>query len=219
MNTRSLDAGGPAANAPRPEQARRNRLTLLLLALSFVLPFVVGHLAYTQGWYAGGATNKGDLLTPPAALADLQLQANGRAVDRAFLNHRWQLVYALPAQCQQACRNSLFQMRQARRAMGAEADRIGLLLVQTQAPDAATASLLGQQFSDMVVVQGGAPALDRALAAAAPQASQAGRVYIMDPLGYIMLSYAPVADEKQSVVKTQDLLDDLKKLLKASQIG
>jgi hypothetical protein len=40
----------------------------------------------------------------------------------------------------------------------------------------------------------------------------AGRIYIVDPLGNLMMSYAPDAPQKA-------LLEDLKKLLKLSHIG
>lgn len=43
-------------------------------------------------------------------------------------------------------------------------------------------------------------------------ASEAGRIYIIDPLGNLMMSYAPGAPPK-------GLLEDLKKLLKLSRIG
>jgi len=225
MNTRSLGPTGRPAGGPvktiDPAQVRRNRIVLCLLLLSFVLPFVVGHLAYFDGWFKGTpTTNKGELLSPPAAFADLHLQGlDGKPLSAAFLDHHWWLLYVLPAQCDTACHNRLYQMRQVRRANGQEADRVKLVLVQPQQPDIATVGLLSQQFPDIVRVNGSAPAINQALAAATASAAGAGRLYIMDPMGYIMLSYAPEADEKTSIVKAQDVLDDLKNLLKASQIG
>lgn len=41
---------------------------------------------------------------------------------------------------------------------------------------------------------------------------QAGRIYVVDPLGNLMMSYARTAEPK-------GLLEDLKKLLKYSRIG
>jgi cytochrome oxidase Cu insertion factor (SCO1/SenC/PrrC family) len=204
-----------------PAQLRKNRIVLILLLLSFVLPFVLGHLAYFQGWYQGGkTTNKGLLLSPPALLGALQLHdSSGRTLDKVWLDRHWWLVYVLPPRCEAACRNSLFQMRQVRKATGQDSERVRLLLVQLQAPDAATDALLKTEFADMVRVSGQAAMTDQGLAAAGPQSAAAGRVYIMDPLGAIMLAYAPEADEKASILKSQDILDDLKKLLKVSQIG
>lgn len=219
MNTRSL--GTSPANTLNPAQVRRNRWVLILLLLSFVLPFVVGHLAYFQGWFRGlPTTNKGQLLSPPAAFADLHLRGlDGRPLAQGFLDHHWWLVYVLPAECDAACHNRLYQMRQVRRAVGADADRLNLVVVQTQVPAAATATLLQSQFPDLLRAAGQAADINTALAASGAGAAGAGRLYVMDPLGYIMLSYAPQADEKASIVKAQDVLDDLMNLLKASQIG
>jgi len=219
MNTRSL--GASPANTLNPAQVRRNRRVLLFLLLSFVLPFVAGHLAYFQGWFRGmPTTNKGQLLSPPAAFADLHLQGlDGRPLAQSFLDHHWWLVYVLPARCDAACHNRFYQMRQVRRAAGADSDRVNLLVVQTQPPEAATVSLLQGQFPDLRRAAAQAADINTALAASGAGAAGAGRLYVMDPLGYIMLSYAPEADEKASIVKAQDVLDDLKNLLKASQIG
>jgi hypothetical protein len=60
-------------------------------------------------------------------------------------------------------------------------------------------------------------ASDRELLAVFPQygsipVEEAGRIYIVDPLGNLMMSYAPDAPPKA-------LLQDLRKLLKLSHIG
>ena len=49
--------------------------------------------------------------------------------------------------------------------------------------------------------------LDRLLTVA-----DAGRIYLIDPLGNLLMSYAPTAPDKA-------LLSDLKKLLRLSHIG
>ncbi len=46
-----------------------------------------------------------------------------------------------------------------------------------------------------------------------------GQLYIMDPLGQIMLRYPTYADPKESVLKGRGILKDLQKLFKVSHIG
>lgn len=203
-----------------PVQARKNRLLLVLLLASFVLPFVVGDLAYKLGWYQGGQTNKGQLLTPPVALSALQaMDAGQQPLPAGFASEHWWMVYVVPANCEAACRNRLFQMRQSPLALGRDADRVRSLLVLTATPSAETEALLQKEFAGLIRVQAPAAAVDAALAAAAPQASQAGLLYLMDPMGWIMLAYPPQADEKTSIIKAEDTLDDLRKLMKNSRIG
>jgi hypothetical protein len=49
-------------------------------------------------------------------------------------------------------------------------------------------------------------------AASSDAARPQGRIYIVDPLGNLMMSYAPGADAK-------GMLEDLKRLLKLSHVG
>lgn len=212
-------------SAPMPAPAnstvvRRNRILLLVLAASFIVPFLVGDLAYRMGWYEGGRTNKGRLIDPPVAFASLATRdAGGRALDAAFLDKHWWLLYVLPAECEAACRNRLFQMRQVRKALGKEAERLRQVVVVTHALAPATEALLQQEFPGFLRVRGDAARVDAAFAAVLPAASRAGELYIMDPMGWLMLAYPPEADEKRSVEKAEDVLMDLRKLLKASRIG
>lgn len=57
------------------------------------------------------------------------------------------------------------------------------------------------------------------LTLAADATLAAGHWYIADPQGWIMLRYAIPADASQVLPRVQDVLDDLKKLLKVSRIG
>jgi cytochrome oxidase Cu insertion factor (SCO1/SenC/PrrC family) len=200
--------------------ARKNRIVLLILLASFVIPFVVGDLAYRLGWYQGGQTNKGQLIDPPVSFAELHAaDAVGKPAAADFAAKHWWLLYVVPSDCDVACRNRLFQMRQVRKALGREEDRVRQVLVFTSAPSSELEALLEAEFKDFVRITARAPAVDSALQRLLPDASGAGQLYIMDPLGWIMLAYPPEADEKASVVKAEDVLQDLKKLLKASRIG
>lgn len=205
---------------PSPGLARRNRLILLILAASFIVPFLVGDLAYRFGWYKGGQVNKGLLIDPPASLDALQARdAAGNPVTAAFASKSWWLVYVVPAECELACRNRLFQMRQVRKALGKEAERLRQVLVFTAPPDAALQELLAAEFSGFERLTAEPAVVDTALARATSAASRDGRLYVMDPMGWLMLAYLPEADEKASVVQAEDVLHDLRKLLKASRIG
>lgn len=208
------------ASPANPAQARKNKILLLLLLASFVVPFVVGEFAYKKHWYKGGETNKGQLLQPPLAFAGLQARAaDGKVLDAGFAKDSWWMLYVLPADCAAACRNRLFQMRQSPLALGKEGDRLRAVLVLTAPIAAETEALLQKEFSGFLRVETSVAQVDKLMAPAAANASQAGLLYLMDPMGWIMLTYPPEADEKTSIIKAEDALDDLRKMLKNSRIG
>jgi cytochrome oxidase Cu insertion factor (SCO1/SenC/PrrC family) len=203
-----------------PSQQKKNRLLLLLILASFVLPFVAGDLAYKFGWYQGGKTNHGQLIDPPVAFSGFAARhLTGEMVTPAFVRPHWWLLYVVPADCEQSCRNRLFQMRQVRKALGRESDRVRPLLVTTTELSVEVRQLLNQEFADFDRLQADAGRINAAMAAVMPEAASNGNLFIMDPMGWIMLTYAPEPDEKSSVIKAEDILNDMKKLLKASRIG
>lgn len=203
-----------------PSQLKKNRLLLLLIMASFVLPFVVGDMAYKLGWYKGGQTNNGQLIDPPAAFAGLQARLpDGSVADSGFVRTNWWLLYVVPDNCDVACRNRLFQMRQVRKALGRESERVQPLLVVTSSLSVETEDLLAKEFPGLARVTADRLKVNSTLAKVVPEAASAGNLFIMDPMGWLMLTYGPEPDEKASVIKAEDILNDLKKLLKASRIG
>jgi cytochrome oxidase Cu insertion factor (SCO1/SenC/PrrC family) len=198
----------------------KGRIVLILLLASFVLPFFIGSLAYKHGWYQGGKTNRGELINPPIAFSTLAVKnAEGGLLPVAATKDKWWLVYIMPAQCDSACHNRLFEMRQVVIAMGKNAERVRQVVIHTTTASAETDALMKAQFPDFLNVHADTPVLDTILAGVDKKATEAGKLYIMDPQGWIMLSFPPEANEKESVLKAENVLQDLKKLLGASRIG
>ena len=203
-----------------PEVVRKNRHMLLLVLASFIIPFLIGDLAYRLGWYKGGQVNKGQLIDPPVGFVEFQARDGaGKRLDSSFAGKNWWLLYVIPADCDAACRNRLFQMRQVDKALGKETERLSQVLVVTAPLSASTEELLMKEFAGFIRIGADEASVDAALQRATPHASQDGQLYIMDPMGWIMLAYAPQKDEKASVLKAEEILKDLRKLLKASRIG
>jgi len=169
-----------------------------------------------------GTSNNGTLVQPPRQLDDHALtDADGLAITFAELEPRWALVIpAQGAQCDAACENTLYTTRQIHTAMGKEFNRIRRLFISDTA--AADVSLSVTALSD------GRPAPARleqylesehrgmkALAVAATDhgvlfpefADNPGTWYLVDPKGWIMMSYT-------AEISYKDVISDLKFLLK-----
>lgn len=196
-----------------------SRQAIVLLALIFLAPTFVAlvmHNVSDGGWKPDVTTNSGALVHPARPLelpADI---VHGDKPLADYLQGKWTLVYLGGADCDDACKSSLYKMRQARTAQNEHMKRVQRLYVYEGGPlpEAVTAYLASEQ-----------PQLDRVQLAPAQFAKlaeffviddtkvrDAGRVYIVDPFGNLMMYYPPDADPR-------GLLKDLKKLLKYSRIG
>lgn len=96
---------------------RSSRWVPLALAASFLLPFLLGSLAYQQGWFAGGRTNKGELLTPPVAL-------DKAAVGEA---RQWRLIQVEGPECAESCLIARDTLRRLQETLGRDRDRVSFL--------------------------------------------------------------------------------------------
>lgn len=110
-------------------------------------------------------------------------------------------------------------MRQVDAALGKEAGRVQQLLVQTAPLSAETEQLIAREFAQFARVHGQIDRIDQALKRVGITAVSSGYLYIMDPMGWIMMRYQAESDEAKSVVEAEDILNDMKKLLKSSRIG
>ena len=181
---------------------RRGRRTLLLIGLVAIAPVIVSYAIYY--WFPRDKqANYGELLpTRPAPEIDAVAQG-GRPFRIAELRGKWVLATAATAACDTACEKALYAMRQARTIQGREMDRIVRVWFVTDGaqPD----SMRLAQHPDLEVVRSSAGAL--AAWGAGPD-----RIYLLDPLGNLVLAYPRDPDIK-------GIAKDLTRLLKASRIG
>jgi cytochrome oxidase Cu insertion factor (SCO1/SenC/PrrC family) len=204
-------------NPSSPDAVRRGRRQLLALAALFFVPLAVAFWMYygPTGWRPAGDASKGDLIDPARPLPEIALPTmDGGTTAPAFLRGKWTMLYVGDGLCDERCRKALYLTRQSRIALNKDMDRVQRVflvtdrccdraflaaehpdLVVARVEDAASAALLGP-----FPVYGGVP-----LAAA-------GRIYLVDPLGNLLMSYSATAPDKA-------LLTDLKKLLRLSHIG
>jgi len=204
-------------NAPDPNAVRRGRRQLLLLAAIFFVPLAIAFWMYygPTGWRPSGDASKGDLIDPARPLAALALTtADGGQTPPDFLRGKWSLVYVGDGLCDDRCRKALYLTRQSRLALNKDMDRVQrVFLVTGRCCDR---GFLAQEHPDLVVAR-----VDNDAAAALLEPfptyggvplADAGRIFIVDPLGNLLMSYAPTAPDKA-------LLTDMKKLLRLSHIG
>lgn len=191
-------------------KARRN---FILLALLFFVPLAVSFLLYYGDvWRPQGNTNKGDLVHPARPLPAVALTlADGAQSAPDVLQGKWTWVYIGDGRCDERCRTALVDTRQARLLLNEKMTRVQRVFFATG--EHFDLEYLNREHPGLIVAKFGPRELaDQFVLDAANPPEQAGRIYLIDPLGNLMMSYAPDAP-------SMGLLQDIKKLLKLSHIG
>jgi len=208
-----------------------NRMVLLLIG---GIPVTV-ILASTWLWYfvahgnldlvgALGTANQGTLLQPPRQIDEYELRDDaGRVVRYADLPPRWTMIIpGRGARCGADCERNLYETRQIRIAMGRDFNRLRRFYVSRNTPG--KTRLAVQALSDghpapgdftafLEREHGGLQALTLSPVAYDALFPEHGvdesAWYLVDPAGWVMMSY-----NKDDSYK--DVISDLKFLLKNS---
>jgi hypothetical protein len=181
---------------------RRGRRTFYLLVLIFFGPLLLSFvLYYFSEWRPAGQNAHGELISPARPLAGAPPELKG---------DEWALVTIADAACEsQACRDTLVFGRQTRLSLNQDMQRVRRVLLATD--HCCTNDYLAREQEGLLVVDASTPA-GRALVAQVPPADREHSVYVVDPLGNLVMRY----DSRE---EPKGLLTDLKKLLKLSHIG
>lgn len=208
------------------------KLGVILVTIPFVI--TLSYFAFMFFSDAGGlgTTSKGQLILPVLDVSQLQLKDdNGQPAYKTFEEltanvspeeyepRPWQLLYIGGASCDMTCQERLYFLRQLHIRLGSESGRVQRAYVlagpQTASIDAATQDYLAKEQQDMAVIHGDPAVLQQVLGERAQPGQQPlteHYIYVMDPVGNIMLYFTPENDAEQ-------ILDDLDHLLDHSPLG
>jgi len=191
------------------------RVALVVIASIFILPLVLAWLMFSGVIdYAPLSTrNRGVLVQPSVPVSWEGVHESEAFTDPAavFAEH-WLVLHAVPTPCDSACIEAISGLRQVHRAAGRERHRLRLALLHR----GADTSRLRQVYEEFHLLEDPGGQLWRTVesvtGAMQPTADAAGATYLIDPLGNIMMFYAPGSDPN-------DLRADLKRLLTWSKQG
>ncbi|MGM0768259.1 MAG: hypothetical protein ACQEV6_09545 [Pseudomonadota bacterium] len=212
--TMAKGTSGHDSEGPTPEQIRRGRRTALLLFLIGFGPMVFATIMYYTGWLnPAGHTNNGELVQPPVPVTEFHLQTSGGEplADRfgpERADAEWMML-VVAGDCTEPCENLLYLARQVNIALGKNADRMTRAAWLGSVPSSLE-TRWDDEYSAMERLQlrgGEAPAWP-----AGVQPQQEPRILLIDPFGNVMMHYGNEHSGKA-------LLEDLKHLMKLSQIG
>jgi hypothetical protein len=193
-----------------------NRMTIILVVVMFVSPLILSWYVFNYSDFIEmrGMSNKGDLIVPTKSIPDLALIDPFNAKRKDSLYGEWNLIY-VDDFCEKICMDNIYLMRQVHASMNKHSLRVQkVLLLTDQLVGELKDNLVefkGQQFIDVDLINIDV-LLNKFRLNNADDPKNAGRIYIIDPRGNLMMSYAPNVNPK-------DVYKDLKKLLRGSRIG
>jgi len=194
---------------------KRSLMPLIILVLVFALPPLASWVLYLNPqWLPAGRSNQGMLLQPPRSVDGIRLfSPQGEQLIWTDLNDKWTLVVIGRGECTGDCMERLFQVRQIRRALGAQRQRVERLLIllpQTGRPEAVLPPLEGHEGMRVGVVRAEDAAGVEALFDVRDLSTD-GRIFLIDPRRMLMMEH------DTDVTTSKEILKDLERLLKASE--
>ena len=194
---------------------RRSRAQVWILLAVFFVPLALAFLLYygTGGWRPPGSTNHGELISPPRPLPSVALLTpGGTPLAPQTWHGKWTLLYVGDGRCDGRCRAALTLMRQTRLALNTDMPRVQRIFLATG--NCCDVAYLNDQHPGLLIARADNDA-GATLLAAFPDAQPAtdGVIYLIDPLGNLMMRHLPEPPPAKG------LLEDLRKLLKLSHIG
>lgn len=190
----------PSLAGDEPKR-RRGRLQLLLILAVVIGPMLLAAAMYRFGFWVPETRSYHGVL-----VADGQGREALGVTGGAGETH-WQLLVTAPQGCAEDCQRLVYLARQINIGLAREAARAGHALASAEPLDTAYEQRLRREYPQLQRA-----ALDTGIYARNPAAPAAPQLWIVDPLGNLVLRYGSEADGKA-------ILDDLKYLLKVSQIG
>ena len=182
---------------------------LLAILIVCVAPVVASYLTYYVV-KPQGRTNYGELLDPQRPTDGFALRAaDGTSATLAEFRGKWVMLTFDPQGCAEACASRLYVMRQVRLTTGKERDRIERVLLV--AGDTAPAPALLAEHEGLHTFRVQPDEIARWLPPA-EGAAPGDHIYVVDPLGNVMMRFPKSADPNR-------MKKDISKLLRASRVG
>ncbi|MBM2829989.1 MAG: uncharacterized protein HW411_779 [Gammaproteobacteria bacterium] len=198
----------------QPRGQWKNKAIPIVLFLIFLSP-VLGSwfLAFYTDFMrdSSGTLQHGMLIDPPQLLEDISLTDPVQAREIP-LHGKWTMFTVVKAECGNECKENLYRMRQISLAMGKEMHRVQrVVLLDDVMPQNSVAETL-KDYPGQLVLSAGKMNAGFMSHFAAENKKYDHAIFLIDPLGYLMMCYPPDTDPV-------GIIKDMKRLLRNSSIG
>ncbi len=185
------------------EMQSKGRKVFMLMVVFFVVPVIVVILMYQFNWKPNGKSlgelvNPPRLITSPKELSDDQ----GLVLSDHFWKAKWSIVYVAD-HCEQTCLDKLHDLRQLHVSLYKDIDRAQRVLI-TNTQDV---TKIKHDYPDLIVInkpEANVSNLAQEFQIEAENPMASNRIYLVDSLGYFMMSYPasfPLADMRKDITR------------------
>lgn len=188
------------------EKVLRSRLKLILMMLVILSPIVISSFLHRSNFRPDHTVNYGELLE----VKPLQGEATNLMDNTIFrirqLRDTWNLLIIDSGKCEEYCQEKLYTIRQVRLAQHVDKDKVQRvwLINDDIKPDQET---IDKYEGTRLVLANGKDLLKEF----PTENKQEDHIYVVDPMGNLMMRYPRNADPKK-------IVGDLKRLLKLSHL-
>ena len=197
---------------------KRNPYTVWFVVIAFIVPVALAYILF-YFYEVKTFVNHGEILNPIVHISSFDLKdEQNKIIPQDQLTYKWRLISFVGKDCDQQCEKRLYDTRQIHTSLGKNQHRILRMFVHLEAASDTFSQLITKEHPDVIHVNGNAKIIIDALDANINEdvsdniSIRNNETYIMDPMGNVMMRFTQDQPNKE-------FLFDLKKLLKASQIG
>lgn len=204
-------------------QKNRARFAIIGIALLFIGPMLAAWWFY-NGPGAGrphasstyGSSAYGSLIDPVRALPMASfLDVYGEETTNDILLGKWSLVFVSGSTCDEICRSTLDAVKDLHAVLGHDASRVQRVYF-FQGDGSTSARTVTRADTQLIAlradIESGGEVLDVFPIINGTPVTRSNRIYLVDPVGNLMMSFPENADISR-------VLQDVQRLLKLSTIG
>jgi len=206
------------------KKKKRRINPLLVMVVLFGFPYVISWYMFYSGdsLFFKEGKSEGVLISPVRVMPEFDtLDLSGSTIGHEALNGKWSFLVVGPSLCDELCNETIVMLRQVRLAQAVDRRRVQRLWLLTEnSHNEELKKLIEAEHQGLRVLTYN-PELGQALYPVLNPEGEGfpeGRgiadfsIFLVDPLGNLMMYYEPATDGKK-------VLKDLTRLLKFSELG
>lgn len=198
------------------ENAKKNKFTLLALAVVFVAPVLLAYLAYFNNWFDGGGRNKGELIEKPWHVDDLNVVKTtfGKWQDSKYMG-KWNWLLLIDSNtCNEQCQINYLMLQQTHLGLAKNVEKNEYLLLLNQRRKQLSGDWKTIDVMQVAIENGKAVLNYSDIKGLNSLPIPANAIYLVDPLGNIFMRYQLVDTKEQAPMRSTELRSDINSIMR-----